>query len=435
MLNFLRIQRVIAAFLFLMAMAPVTMAGDWPQWRGPNFNGAADEQKAPSRVNPKKDVLWSLDLPGESSATPVIVRNKVFLVSNGPELKKLYGMCIDRDSGKVLWQKELAVVEEYLPRNTMASCSPVADSDRVYFTFGTGDVIALDHNGNQVWDRNLKEFGRIGLQFGYSSSPTLYKDKLFFPILTGQWRTEIPLKEYTDKDSYLLCLDPNTGETIYHVHRQSDALGESHDSYTTAIPYEGGDKPVIVLQGGDSTTGHDIETGEELWRVTDNPKKQTHWRLIPTPTVADKMIFVAQPRGGMGYAFDPNVSTQNDVSTAGWVYDKRTTDVPTPVYYEGKLYVLNGVRKDLTCFDPKTGEELWVGDLPDNRRFWSSPVIADGKAYMLDENGGVVVASVGNKFKILSSGAFGGRPTKASPAIADGKLFIRTNEKLYCIGS
>jgi outer membrane protein assembly factor BamB len=147
------------------------------------------------------------------------------------------------------------------------------------------------------------------------------------------------------------------------------------------------------------------------------------------------MIFNAQPRGGLAYAFNPNVKTQKDVPSAAWVYDQRTTDVPTPAYYEGYLYVLNGVRKVVSCFDPKTGEELWVGDLPDNRRFWSSPVVADGKIYMVDEDGGVVVATADKKFKILSSGSFGGRPCKSSPVIAGGKLFIRTSEKLFCIGS
>ncbi len=433
--RFPRIQQGLASLLFLAATAQTACAGDWPQWRGPDLNGTSDETNTPASVNPQEDVLWSVDMPGESSATPVVVGNRIFVASNGPELEKLFGICIDRDTGEVLWQKQLAGATGPIPRNTMASCSPVADENLVYFVFGTGQVTALDHDGNEVWSRNIKELGPIALQFGYSSSPLLYKNRLYFPILRGQWRSEIPRDSYTDEDSYLLCLDAKTGDVVYHVHRPNDAVGESHDSYTTAVPYEAGEKSVIVLQGGDCTTGHDADTGEELWRFTDNPRKQAHWRLIPTPVVADEMIFNAQPRGGLAYAFNPNVKTQKDVPSAAWVYDQRTTDVPTPAYYEGYLYVLNGVRKVVSCFDPKTGEELWVGDLPDNRRFWSSPVVADGKIYMVDEDGGVVVATADKKFKILSSGSFGGRPCKSSPVIAGGKLFIRTSEKLFCIGS
>ncbi|MFP6581636.1 MAG: PQQ-binding-like beta-propeller repeat protein, partial [Candidatus Hydrogenedentota bacterium] len=367
--------------------------------------------------------------------SPVIVGNKVFLVSNDAELSKLFGISLDRDSGKVLWQKQLAEAHGPIPRNTLAACSPVADAERVYFTFGSGPVFALDHDGNEVWSRNIKDLGRIGLQFGYASSPTLYKGNLYYPILTGQWRSEIPLREYHDGDSFLLALDAKTGDIVFHHHRDSDAIGESYDSYTTVVPYEVGEEPVIVVQGGDYTTGHDIATGEERWRFADNPRKRSNWRLIPSPIVIGDLIFNAQPRGSLAYAFNPGVKAQKDIETAAWVYNSRTTDVPTPVFYDGKLYVLNGVQKTLACFDPKSGEELWVGDLPDNKRFWSSPVAADGKIYMVDEDGGVVVVSIGEKFEILSRGAFGGRGSKASPAISDGKLFIRTSEKLYCIGS
>jgi hypothetical protein len=97
--------------------------------------------------------------------------------------------------------------------------------------------------------------------------------------------------------------------------------------------------------------------------------------------------------------------------------------------------VLNGVMRTLTCFDPKSGDVHWVGDLSDNKRFWASPSIAEGKMYLVDENGGVVVASIGEKFEILSRGDFGGRPNQATPALVDGKVLIRTTEKLICIGS
>lgn len=422
--------------LFLLGIASSGMAEDWPQWRGPSFNGASGATNLPSNISNKSSIQWSVPMPGESSASPVIVGNRVFVVSNDETQRKLLGLCVDLETGKVLWQKLLSEGAGPIPRNTWASCSPVADSERVYFTFGSGLVLAADHDGNEVWRMNLKDSGgHIDLQFGYSSSPTLYKGKLYFPILTGQWRTEIPMNEYHDGDSYLLCLDAETGNVVYRHHRPSDAVGESFDSYTTVVPYGSGENEVIVVQGGDYTTGHDINTGEERWRFADNPRKIANWRLIPSPIVIDELIFNAQPRGGLAYAFNPNVASQKNVESAEWVYGRRTTDVPTPVYYDGTLYVLNGVRKTITAYEPKSGEVLWEGDIPDNRRFWASGAAADDKMYLIDEDGDAVVVKLGKSFEILSSVSLGGKNSKASPALADGKVIFRTGDKLVCLGS
>ena len=155
----------------------------------------------------------------------------------------------------------------------MASCSPVTDGKLVYFMFGTGDLFALDFDGNEVWSKDLeREYGPIGQQFGYSSSPLLYKDRLYLPLLHGQWSVGGPWSSYTDKDSYVLCLDAASGEEVWKVHRPTDARGESFDSYGSAIPYEAGGPPAIIVQGGDYVTGHDPATGKELWRQAHNPR-------------------------------------------------------------------------------------------------------------------------------------------------------------------
>ena len=423
----------VLSLIIVGLIMPVAFSADWPQWRGPTFNGISTAKNMPGDISSPDSILWSLDLPGDSSATPIVVGNRVFLVSNGPEAHKLYAICADLDSGKEHWRKQLDEAPDPLPRNTMSSCSPVADQERVYFLFGTGLLTALDFDGNEVWSRSIGDQSEIAQQFGYSSSPLLLDGCLYLQILRSQWRSDTPFDQYSDKDSFLLCLVATTGETVYKEHRKSDAQGESHDSYTTPMPYIQDGKTAIVLQGGDCTTGHDAATGKELWRFTDNPKKQTHWRLIPTPVIMDELIFNSQPRGGLAYAFNPNDTTQNNVDSAEWVYNERATDVPTPAYYKGKLYMLNGVQKTLTCFEPKTGEVLWIGELPDNRRFWSSPAIADDKIYMVDEMGDVVVVST-DKFEILSSTKLGGRTCKSSPALVDGKVLIRTAKKLICLG-
>jgi outer membrane protein assembly factor BamB len=420
--------------LFLSVAAQNCCAADWPQWRGADFNGSSADQSLPSDISQPSSIRWSVEMPGESSATPVVVGDRVFVVSNGPNFEKLYGMCIDADTGNVLWSKLLSEEGSVNRRNSFASCSPAADEDFVYFAFGTGLVVALDHDGNEVWTSNLKDLGPVGAQFGYSSSTLLFKDRLYFPIQRGQWGSSTPQPEYTDKDCYLICLDAKTGAPVFRVHRPTDAISESFDSYASAIPYEADGQDVIVVQGGDHTTGHDPETGEEQWRFADNPSKEPYWRLIPTPVVIGDLIFNAQPRGSMAYAFNPGERAQRTVTSAAWTYNKRTTDVPTPIYYKDSLYILNGVQKTLAKLDPASGRELWINDFPDNKRFWASPSAGDDKLYAVDENGTVVVASIGDSFTILSTASLGGRPVKSAPALANGKVFIRTAEKLFCLG-
>lgn len=420
-----------------VALSSMTAAaGDWPHWRGPDYNGSIDETGLPVEWSQTKNVAWSVPMPGTSSSTPIVWGERVFLASNDEAKNSLFGMCIHRDTGEVIWQKRLAETTRNYGRNDMASASPVTDGKLVYFIFGTSDLIALDFDGDEVWSRHLdSEFGLIGQQFGYSSSPLLYDGRLYLAILRGQWENRRAFNDFSDKDSHLLCLDPATGKTLWRVHRPSDAVGESFDSYSSPIPYEYGGVKAIIVTGGDLVTSHDAESGKELWRYANNPSKRSNWRLIPSPVVIGDLVCGVQPRGLDVFAIKPGEKTKMAYTDAHWLYKERTADVPCPVYYQGRLYVLNGVRKVLTCLDPATGKEIWRGDLGGNGRMWASPTAADGKIYCITEEGEVVVVAVGDDFKVLSRIAMGGRPVKSTVAIAAGKLFIRTTEKLYCIGA
>lgn len=430
-------KRTVAAAVFLaalgLALAPV-QAADWAQWRGPNHNGSTSETGLPETWDGPSDALWAVDMPGRSDASPVIQGDRVFVVSNDTALNVLYGICIDANTGKVLWQKELVNNASGNPRNTMASCSPVADGERVFFMFGSSDLFALDYDGNEVWSRNLNEdYGAIAPDWGYSSSPLLFKGKLYVPILRGARISESRRAPRTDADSHLVCIDPKTGKDIWRVHRPSDAVGESFDSYATPVPYEGPGGDEIIVAGGDYITGHNAETGKELWRHGNNPDKRMNWRLIPSPVVAGDLIFGVQPRGLDGFAIEPGLKRNMAYNDAKWIIDERTTDVPTPLLYEGRLYVLNGTMQVLRCLDPATGKQYWKGDL-ESARIWASPTAGDGKIYCIDENGQVIVVQAGEEFKILSRCDMGGgNPSKSSISISGGKLYIRTPEKLFCV--
>ena len=409
-----------------------TSASDWPQWRGPNHNGSSDATGLPTSWSATDNVKWAAALPGTSSATPVLSGDRVFIASNDESMSKLYALCLDRKTGEVLWNKLLSESAKASSRNSMASCSPVTDGTNSYFLFGSGDFYALDSAGKTIWSKNLAtDFGRFTQGWGYSSSPVLYNGKLFITVMRGTYSAD----GKQDEDSYLMCLEPSTGEVIYRAHRSSDALGESQDSYVTPIPFERGGKTEIVLAGADYITGHDASTGKETWRHAHNARKIKNWRLIPSPVVADDLVIGVVPRGGNTFAVNPSAGKNMAYEEASWVYDARTTDVPTPLYYDGRLYVLNGVRKELACLDPATGKEIWKGELEGRARIWASPTAADGKIYCLDELGNTTVLAAGDRFKVLSQSSLDDGPCKSSIALADEQLFIRTASKLYCIGN
>ena len=420
-------MRGIIQFLFAVLMAVGSAhAGDWPQWRGPNHDGSSAETGLPASWSLASGVLWSADLPGMSSATPVIAGEKVFVVSSNDDHSEIFGLCFDRDSGKELWRKKLVENAGKNSRNDMASCSPVADGERVFFLFGNTDLHAFDHGGNQLWYKDVtKEAGSVEPMWGYSSSPFLYQEKLYILALSGAGT----------KGSYLLCLDPATGKQVYKAPRRSDAVGESLDAYTTPVIYEADGTRTIVIAGADAITGHKAATGEEVWRHSNNPSKIRNWRLIPSATVIGDLVCGVEPRGGSAFAFRPSPGADLKWEETVWKYDERTTDVPTPLFYDGRLYLLNGTRRIMMCLDPQTGKEHWRGEIENAARIWASPTAGDGKIYCMDEDGQVIVLAAGESFKELSRAKMGGDgESKSSVALANGKLFIRTTERLYCIG-
>jgi outer membrane protein assembly factor BamB len=420
---------------FVFAITPA-FAADWPNWRGPNHNGATEADNLPVEFSATENVAWSADMPGVSSATPVIANGRVYVATNDDTRAKLSGLCFDAATGELLWEKVLVNDAEPNARNDMASCSPVTDGERVYFTFGNGQLFALDKDGNEIFKKNLEEeYGPVRSNWGYSSSPLLLDGVLYIQNLTGQYWTDMGMRNHTDEASYIVAISAEDGETLWKVHRPTDAKAESFDAYTTPVPYEFNGETVIAVMGGDYITGHDLETGEERFRHFHNPRQGEFDRLIPSPVVAGKFIVGLQPRGVDAFAFDPADGKELKYEQSSWIYAAKTADVPTPSYYDGKLFIINGARKELLCLDAKTGAEIYYEDLGADTRIWSSPTIADGKVYALTETGQVVIAAASENFEVLNRIDLGSsEPSKASIAIANDRLYIRTADKLYCVG-
>ncbi len=431
-----------ARLLFLIAsLAPgwLAQAGNWPQWRGPHFNGSSDEKGLPSTWS-KETVQWGANLPGPSAATPVVWGDRVFVSTPDSTSGTLQAMCFDRKTGKVLWDNKVG--EGMIQRDDMSnfsSPSPVADADRVFFFYANGTLVAFDHAGHKLWTRGItRDYGDFAFQWTFSASPMLYAGKLYVQVLQrdvpvhGHGRTDGPI------ESYLLALDPATGKTLWRQVRPSDAVAESHEAYSTPIPYEFQGRREILVSGGDCLTGHDPETGRELWRWgTWNPRKIGHWRLVPSPVAGGGVALACAPKGDPVYAIKAGGSgVLNDSAIAWQTAQKRvSSDVPTPLFFNGDFFVLSDVRKNISRVDPATGTVKWTLELPGRSKFEASPTGADGKIYLINFGGEVMVldAAKGEILNTIAMGDEGDDRTRSSIAVADGQLFIRTNHKLYCV--
>ncbi len=425
--------------VFILAIALIfglpALAGDWPHWRGPSFDGSSDETNLPATFSKTENVAWTAPLPGLSSATPIIVDGKVFINSTKKGSDDLLALCFDAATGKKLWQTKVTSNDRVVMRNSMATCSPAVDAKNVYFLYGDGTLAALDHKGKIVWSRNIEiEYGNISVKYGYSSSPLLYDGKLFIPVLRRPLAYREPKED--GLDSFMLAVDAATGKNVWREDRPTDTIEESLDAYTSPILFDNDGRKEILHAGADYITSNDPATGKELWRYKYRDVVQDRWRLVSNILTGEGLIFGAKPRGTGIYAIRPYRSGNVPEDHLVWTFKEPTPDCTTPACYNGNLYVLDGMRERVvTCLDAKTGRQKWQGQLPDDDRYYASITAADGKLYCVSNGGMVVVLSADDsEFKIISQAEFGEDPVISAIAVADEHLFIRTAENLYCIG-
>ena len=265
------------AFLGLLAAART--AENWPQWRGPALNGTSSETQLPIKWSKTEHVTWKLPMPAWSGSTPIVWNDRIFLiVAEGGAAGDLFLWCIDRNKGTLLWKQHLSGGNVQMRKQNMSSPSPVTDGTTVWAVTGTGLVRAFDFAGKELWMRDIqKDYGRFGLNWGYANSPLLLDGDLIVPVLHGM---------KTDDPSYLLRLDGKTGRTKWKVERPNKAIRESPDAYTTPALVTAGGSREIVITGADVVTGHEPETGRELWRADGlNPQNDPSYRIVASPVV------------------------------------------------------------------------------------------------------------------------------------------------------
>jgi len=425
----------------VLCFAISALAENWGQWRGPNFNGSTAERNLPGKFSKTENVLWSVDLPGPSAATPAVWNDRVFVPSGDKAGQKMVAFCIDRTTGKVLWKKDVAQGYRKDSKSNFASPSPATDGNRVIFFFSTGDLVAYDMAGKQLWTRNIqKEYGEFAFNWTFSTSPVLYDGKLYMQVL----QRDVPVNGHGKADgpneSYLLALDPSTGKQLWRQLRPSEAVAESREGFTTPMPYEENGRKQLLVIGGDCLTGHDPKSGKELWRWgTWNPGKIPHWRLVPSPIAGAGVALACAPKGDPIYAVRTDGNGVLQQSDVVWSSQRGglTSDVPTPGFYDGDFFVLSDIRKNVSRVEPKTGKVKWACAMPGRSKFEASPTIGDGKIYAMNFAGEVTVVDAEKGEVLLNTpmGETGDNETRSAIALSHGQAFIRTNSKLFCVGA
>ncbi len=428
-------------------LAAVSLYADnWPQWRGPDQNGRSTVAKnLPLHWTSTENVRWKVELPSWSAATPIVWGDVVLVTSaeegfNDPvkygagggrvnarpdagEHDRLFLFALNRADGSVLWSRETGRHNRIYRKQNMASPSPVTDGERIWTMTGVGTLTAFDFEGNQLWRRDLQaDYGQFGLNWGYASSPKLHGDRLYVQVLHGM---------HTDDPSYVMAVDKHTGKTLWRVERPTDAINESPDNYATPILIEVGGKLQLVVSGADYVTGHDIDSGKELWRLGGfNPTNDRNYRTIASSIAIGDKVYTTSREGRPFIAFKAGGS--GDITGKAEIWSNNLgADVPTPTTDGEIIYVVND-RGIAVAIEAATGDLVYDRQRLEPGTYSSSPLLADGKIYATSEDGKTVVYKAGREFEILAVNELD-EYTLASPVAVDNQIFIRTMEHVYCI--
>jgi outer membrane protein assembly factor BamB len=413
-------KRLLFAWLVLLSAATLA-ADDWPQWRGPFMNGISRETNLPVKWSKTEGIAWTLPMPAWTGSTPIVFGERVYLnVAEGPGT---FLWSVNRADGTVRWKRPLAGGNKQIRKQNTSTPSPVTDGTGVWIMSGTGVLKGFDTDGNERWARDLqKDYGPFGQLYGYGSSPLLFDDSLYVQVLHGS---------HTDDPSYLLRINKSDGKTRWRVERRTDAQQESPDAYTTPALFRDGARAEIIVSGADVVTGHDPATGAELWRAEGlNPANDGIYRIIASPFVHDGTIY-APSRERPLLALKPGGRGNISQSHVLWRFNNGP-DVPMPVTDGTYFYVIND-RGIMWCLDAKTGTPVYERQRLRSATYTGSPVLADGKIYISDEDGVTSVIQAGPKFAILAENDLG-EYTLSSPAISEGQIFLRTDKALYAVG-
>lgn len=394
-------MRVLIAVLSLAAVA---RADNWPGWRGPTGDGLSREKDLPVKWSATDNVRWKVPLSGAGVSAPVVWGQRVFVTASDGRLNdRLTLACYHADTGRQLWRSRYfgsALSDGQFPPGGMAVPTPTTDGNHVWALFGTGDLVCVDLDGRPVWIRSLaQEYGPFRNRWGMAASPILVGGILV-----------IQVDHFGE--SYLLGVDAGSGKNRWRTIRDATV------GWATPLPVKVQGRTQLVVAGTYTLRGYDLETGKEVWK-----SDGMHMQPIPTPVERDGRLFCLCGKDLHALCFSADGKPQWRVRANGCY-------IPSPVVLNGRLYYAedNGFA---VCLDASTGKRIWRGRLAGKQH--ASPVAGDGKLYFTGEGGIVTVLKEGPEYEELARNDVG-ETVVASPAIANGRLFLRGSKHLICIG-
>jgi outer membrane protein assembly factor BamB len=390
---------------------PVAAADDWPSWRGPNSDGVARDAKVPTKWSATEHISWQARVPGRGHASPIVCGDRVFLTTADEEKQQHRLLAYDRATGQPLWNllvHDGGFMHKH-EKNSYASATPSCDGGHVFATFlhdGSLWVTSATLDGKIAWQVAA---GPFTAEHGDSASPVLYKSAL---LVGGD----------NLKTSFVAALDRATGHLLWRAPRKGPGR---HGSYGCPILATLAGRPQFLYAGHGYTASYNPDTGEELWNCT-GPAECTGTTMAANADLA--FASGGYPEHSI-LAIRGDGSGDVTATHVAWQAHKGVTYVPSPVCYDGRLYVINedGVA---TCFDAASGKELWHKRT--NGPFTASPIIAGGKLFITSEAGATFVLTAGPQYELLATNEIGS-PVMATPAICGGQIFMRTADQLYCI--
>lgn len=414
-----RFSVLASLLLFPSALLP---AADWTGFRGPTGQGISEEKGLPVKWSSTENVVWKVDLPGPGSSSPITVGDKIFVTCySGYGLKPNEGdqkdlrrhlLCFNRKTGAKLWDKTF---EPKLPEHNYAGegsyqgyagNTPVSDGERLYVFFGKSGVYCFDLDGNEQRHVSVGE-GTNG--WGSGTSPVLFGNLL--------------IVNASIESNSLVALDKETGKEVW----KTKGINSSWNTPQIAKTKDG---PELVVSIQDWIVGLKPESGEELWRA-----EGVHRYVCPSPVTHEDVVYAI---GGGSTSLAVRAGGRGDVTKTHVLWRKdKGSNVGSPIYDGGNLYWAHDGGSTMNCQKADTGENVYQERLkPGSGLIWSSPVLADGKIYVVSQHNGVFVLAAGPKFEQLSHNKFedDDSRTNASPAVADGKIYLRTDKRLYCVG-
>ncbi len=422
----------------------VVAADDWPHWRGPQASGVSAEPSLPTKWSATENVAWKAPLAGAGISTPIVSGDRVYVTSQmgtgisrqGPRLvqggdaaamgeRPLRGAgaadpgktvfvveAFSRSAGARVWERRIDAVGELTPtheKHNLATPSPVTDGTLVFALFGTGQLIALNQDGSVAWQRHLgKDYAPFDVQWGHGSSPVVYKD------------TVILLCDHPSA-SYLVALDARTGKERWKADR-----GKGRSSYSTPLVVPGTAGDELIVNSSERLDAYDARTGAPLWHLGDANRFP-----VPSAVFHDGIIYTSRGyRSGPYMAIRPGGRGDVTSTHVVWSVPTGAPYVSSLLHYQGIVYMANDVGV-LTAVDAKTGDRVWQQRV--DGVFSASPVGGGGHVYFVAENGDTVVVKAGRAPEIVARNAVAERAL-ASPAISNGRLFLRTDDHLIAIG-